>query len=387
MTEAAVHLELPTGDRKRLALSGGMAADVFKAVTAACDAVDAAAREAAADRAAMESIALAGWTITVGEAHADFVGPPDETINAALRRHGYWVAASRVWRVPLNKGRSLVRSLKRQAGPAATAKRADKAQSDRLSELKRWLGYVEEAAREGRVYERGVSECRARDIVDFADLDARLDAALVQARVVATQVAAERAAGRAAERAQRGKERSARVLFPTQEAPVIGRAYRLGHSVVVYTRTGQTFRVSEDHPSIWGPHLLGREGEPCAYYYYRPATETETAALAATEAAELAAHQVRAARTAAVKATIAAIRQPVNIAPTESRRPTGVIVDGQLTSSGGGTILMLGDDGEAWVIQGNGADGDNWGASNLPGAIGWRTRDAQIIERLRTLIP
>lgn len=58
--------------------------------------------------------------------HAEFSGPIDVTMNACLGRHGTWIPASRCWRVPLNKGSTLARSVKRAAGPAATEARVQR---------------------------------------------------------------------------------------------------------------------------------------------------------------------------------------------------------------------------------------------------------------------
>jgi len=156
VAESAVHLNLPTGERKRLALSGGMAQAVLEAISKACDAADAEASEAAADLAAMQSISLPGWTINIGNGEATFGGPKeDEAVNASLRRHGQWDGGRRLWRVPVSKGRTLARSLKRQAGPSAIASRAEKAQASRQAEVVRWLEFVESSAREGRVIHQG----------------------------------------------------------------------------------------------------------------------------------------------------------------------------------------------------------------------------------------
>lgn len=60
---------------------------------------------------------------------------------------------------------------------------------------------------------------------------------------------------------------------------------------------------------------------------------------------------------------------------------------GESTVHDSGTLQMRADDGSAWVVQANGADGDDLAASNLPGAIGWRGTDPSIIERLQALTP
>lgn len=282
-------LPLSIGERKRLAMAGGMAAAVYEAVCAACDAAEAAAAADDAHRAALASLPLpASWTVTIGADYAEFRGPIDERMNDALSRHGTWSVADRAWRVPVAKGSTLARSLKRAAGPAATAARADRAEQRRRADTERWLGYVEEKAREGYLYRRGVDECQGRAIGDFPDLRARLDAALAtcaQRSAEAARQRAEQAEQDAASRAERAQAASRRMLHLLSQAPAIGLPCRLHGSAVVYTGAGRTFHVDEDHPSLWGEHLLGHEGEPCAYFYYRAATTAELSQLVAAEAA------------------------------------------------------------------------------------------------------
>lgn len=397
VAEAATHLNMPVGERKRLALAGGMAEAVHAAVEKACDETEKANAKDAANRSALTNLSLpVGWTITVGATHADLIGPRDEGINASLSRHGTWLATDRVWRVPVSAGLTLARSLKRQAGPAATAARADKALQRRRADVLRWLGYVEEKAPEGYLYQRGVDECRSRTVADFPDLAQRLEAAIAIARTRAAEVQRERDADRARERAAReteyAKERaqraeavSRRVLHVLSQAPVIGRPVRLHGTAVVYTSSGQPFRVTENHPSIWGSHLLGHEGEPCAYYYYRPANETEAAELVASEAHITAQNLARQQRAAEVAAVIKAIRQATNLAPQASSLPSGLIVDGELNHYGGGHLLLA-TDSEAWYIEGHGSDGDDWSHNNLPGAVGWRVDNPEILGRVRALV-
>ncbi len=58
---------------------------------------------------------------------------------------------------------------------------------------------------------------------------------------------------------------------------------------------------------------------------------------------------------------------------------------GERTIYGGGEWFVVAEDG-VWYVQGNSGDGDDWSASNLPGAIGWRIPlDRALAEELRRL--
>lgn len=137
-------------------------------------------------------------------------------------------------------------------------------------------------------------ECQRLQVSDFSDLKERLAAALAAAKARAAEVEQVQAAARAerqakitAEREQHAEQKARRYLYPLVMAPSIGRPCRLGSTAVVFTGAGRSFQVTEDHPSQWGHHRLGHEGTPCAYFYYREATEAEAAELAAAEAAAL----------------------------------------------------------------------------------------------------
>jgi hypothetical protein len=385
VAEAATHIDATTGDRKRLALAGGMADAVHAAVTQACDAQDAAASKTAAARAALAELSLpSGWSIELGSTEAVLRGPRDETLHASLRRHGTWDAVERVWRLPVSAGLTFARSLQRAAGPSAVAKREMQSQAKRRAELERWVGFVEAAAKEGRVYERGVSECRSRMIADHADLQARLDAAIDTVRAAKQRAEQERAKAmsqRAVASASAPSAPARRVLFPLGAAPAIGLACRLRDQVVVYTEAGRSFRISDEHPSTCGSHLLGHEGEPGAYYYYRPATEVEVAQLVASETAAAQQRESIQRRAADVRTVVAAIRRPTNFAPAGSSVPAGQIVDGSL--SAGHSIVIA--EAEVWYIEAHGDDGDDWSANNVPRAMAWRTADAEIVQRARAL--
>lgn len=431
VAERQTELDLPLGERKRLALAGEMAEAVHAAMAAAITAEEAAAAAAAATVDAWARIALPGWTITLGTDEAALSGPRDEAVNASLRRHGRWDPVRRAWIVPIEKGPTLARSLRRGNSPAAEAKRSEAAAkaaetkartqierwlgyveeaarqgrqyprgvnecvalgiasypdlqarleqarhgtATRRAETERWLGFVEEAAREGRIYHRGLDECRKRQIATFPELQSRLDAALARVQAKAAE-----------ETTQRAAHREARELHPLTRAPAMGVPYRRRDRVIVFERAGKRFEIDDSHPSIEGSHLLGHEGEWGAYYYYRPATATEIADLERSEAAASEQAAAAAARRDAYQRLANALRVHENLMPPGSAMPEGDIVHDSRTHYGGGEVVLIGADGTVSLVIANGADGDDWSRNNLPGAIGWSSRDAGILELAKEL--
>ncbi|GAP37911.1 hypothetical protein ISF6_4105 [Piscinibacter sakaiensis] len=293
--------------------------------------------------------------------------------------------------IPADKRASLVRVL----GNASRAE-TNSAAGARRAELERWLGYIEQAAAEGRVYDRGLDECRRLVIRDYADLDARLKSALERARVARAAANAAREAERAqreqqwaAERHQRDVEmaqrRAMRRLYPLSVLPPVGAVLRSASQVLTVEGHGKSFVIDEGAPSVHGSHLLGHEGSRGAYAYCRAATAEEIAALEEREAAAVAAAQVAADRRAAVVAVVDTVRQLDNLAPAGSVVPAGRVVHDTRNAYGGGETIIIADDGAVWYVQGNGADGDDWSRNNVPGGIAWRITDPALHARAASL--
>jgi hypothetical protein len=109
--------------------------------------------------------------------------------------------------------------------------------------------------------------------------------------------------------------------------------------------------------------------------------------------AEEAAPQIEAARKQAeikaAKARVAEIGRQImqtgERPEASSTNAQGERLLGEHTIYGGGNWLILAADG-IWYVQGNGGDGDDWTANNLPGAIGRRIPfDAALATELRQL--
>lgn len=164
------------------------------------------------------------------------------------------------------------------ASPEA-AKQADNEKN--AAEIARWLGYVEDKAKEGYVYQNGVDKLTALGV--SGDALERMRAAVGKAQKIKADQAAARQAQWAKERADRDAKMSAvrqnRMLFTADQHPELDKPVMIGGKPVVFTSRGKQFRIDENHPSIYGHHLLGREGEWGSYGYYRDATPEEAAAI------------------------------------------------------------------------------------------------------------
>lgn len=149
------------------------------------------------------------------------------------------------------------------------------------AEIERWLDFVENAARKGYIYNKGMDRLRALGAQDDPASQDRIDAAK---RKVADAKAAKQEQWDK-ERAERQKERmnnraevnKRRILFPLSAFPDLNRPVMMHGRPVVFTGSGAKFRINGDHSSLFGHHLLGYEGDMGAYVYFRDATDDEVA--------------------------------------------------------------------------------------------------------------
>jgi hypothetical protein len=179
-----------------------------------------------------------------------------------------------------------------------------------------------------------------------------------------------------------------RVLFPTCMIPEMGVPVRLDDCVIVFESTGKSFRISEDHPSFEGAHLLGYEGDYGCYCYYREATREETSTLEAQEAEVQARAEAEKARNQAVDAIKSKIIEhgecPDGLHDVDGER----LIDTQNLYGGGSWFMITAT--HIWYIRNNGMDGDNWSLNNVrtggAGAIGHRiTYSAELANEIREL--
>lgn len=127
------------------------------------------ARALVAQREALALMKLPdGWSVIVGATHAKLTGPNNEILHAPLEHHGEWLSESVVWR-------TLTWSEVTSSHDKAVELQI------RVAEIERWLGFIEESAIYGHIYDRGVSACKFLNIVEFRHLHARLAAAHIVA--------------------------------------------------------------------------------------------------------------------------------------------------------------------------------------------------------------
>lgn len=319
----------------------------------------------------------AGYTLTIEGDTIVIHGNFSEDLHARIKRAGgVWDGKNggnrRVWLIPADKASSLKRIFANWVKAAAeSAVAADRA------EAVRWLGFVEQKAREGWLYDKGLEKLQSLNVRQWPDLGTRLDAAKAAAEAVQKRLAAQRAQeaeARQQQRQQQAATRAARVLVALSHRPALNAATRWYGQTVVFTGFGKSFRISEDAPSYSGSHLLGCEGEQGCYAYYRQASADEIAALESAERAEqerIAAEQAaEIARNAARDEIVANGERPAG-----KQQPTGEIVASTQTIYGGGDWFVVGPDW-IWYVQNNGMDGDDWSRNNIitggAGAIGWR---------------
>lgn len=82
---------------------------------------------------------------------------------------------------------------------------------------------------------------------------------------------------------QPAKPTTIRQLWPVALLPALGKVMRAGGQVVAVEGYGKRLKITEDHPSYEGSHLLGYEGSMGCYVYFRPATPAEAEAAPATD--------------------------------------------------------------------------------------------------------
>ena len=124
----------------------------------------------------------------------------------------------------------------------------------------KWLGYAESDAKAGMSRTNAIKEarrlCKGHD--QFADRLAALEAEIERNSAKEHQAKAEKI-----------ERRQNRILFPVSAMPAMNTPVQHGGATLVFESAGKSFRISEDHPSIEGSHLLGHEGELGCYCYYK----------------------------------------------------------------------------------------------------------------------
>lgn len=370
-------------------------------------------KSVAAGVSAIEGISIPGHSLSVEGENIIISGPFDADLHERVKRAGgVWDGTSgnnrRVWIMPATKGKTLKRivsnvksaATKKAEAAQAAREKADadsaakkKAEADALAEARakapaiapgrygpftvmtEGAGYrvlfPYDAERVAQIKSAGASNFRASDKSWF--FDKAKAASLVPILEKAKEISASQSVSEIP-----SAPRKQRMLYPLGSMPIMDRPTRLYGKAVVFTGTGDSFRISEDHPSTNGSHLLGHEGERGAYAYYRDATPEETTALEQREAEVDRAASARKAKDVALSSARKSIVEQGD-RPT-SGMPSGEVLHDTFNIYGGGDRFVI--DGDAiWYIRNNGADGDNWSHNNITtggaGAIGWRVPYSQ----------
>lgn len=359
------------------------------------DDVDLRTRMAKGRDTAADIVPPTGYRIETAGDMIELHGPFHEDLHARIKRAGgQWDGQAgsnkRCWVIPPEKGASLKRILANWAKDyERSPEELDEiAQREQRTTAKRWLGYVESKAKDGYLYQKGVNTLKRLGTARWPDLQERLD----QAIGIAKQAKEAQQDGYRREREANAVERQARrplrSMFPLSGIPPLNQPIRSCGKSVVFEGTGKPFRINEDHPSVWGSHLLGHEGEMGCYAYFREATEDEVAELERKEAEQQAASDAAHLRTR----WIAEIREHIQSqgeCPEGWHTPEGERYLDVQNIYGGGDWFVVGEHW-IWYCRNNGADGDDWSRNNVrtggAGAIGWRVPyDAQLAARIAEL--
>lgn len=300
-----------------------------------------------------------------------------------------------------------------------------------LPDIKRWLGYVEEKAHEGHVYQNGVQKLRELGIASLPEYQKRLDAALASVKerkeAEATREASE---GRTWLRVpyadkDHAKKHGARFDGDRKQWYVIGKDVpealeqylpddsgggrpndkRPGNGQPEQKEAGQ-YTISNGSGYGGSPYKIGETirsnrkdlpeyvtvirasqryygedgmsfgvGDDSGYVYtatVRKATREEAAPVRAREEAKKARKQAK-----EMLLSIAREIRENGDRPELQGAPAGVRIDmpgNPENIHGGGEWFVIGQD-RVWHVRNNGADGDDWSANNIrtggAGAIGF----------------
>lgn len=300
-----------------------------------------------------------------------------------------------------------------------------------LPDIERWLGYVEEKAHEGHVYQNGVQKLRELGIASLPEYQKRLDAALASAKerkeAEATREASE---GRTWLRVpyadkDHAKKHGARFDGDRKQWYVIGKDVpealeqylpddsgggrpndkRPGNGQPEQKEAGQ-YTISNGSGYGGSPYKIGETirsnrkdlpeyvtvirasqryygedgmsfgvGDDSGYVYtatVREATREEAAPVRAREEAKKARKQAK-----EMLLSIAREIRENGDRPELQGAPAGVRIDmpgNPENIHGGGEWFVIGQD-RVWHVRNNGADGDDWSANNIrtggAGAIGF----------------
>lgn len=256
-----------------------------------------------------------------------------------------------------------------------------------LAQIEKWLGWVEEKASEGYIYDKGFDKLIHLGILDYPVLKERADKARNCALLIKQQRQAEYEKQKI-ERRQEEQQRKAgqnqlrdearvhRILFALSKTPPLNSPVHIDpwnreSKIIVFTGTGKSFYIGESDPSCYGSHLLGHEGERGCYYYYREATEDEIVRLETEERAEKERREAWRELDRIYKDIWNSGEFPQTATTEEIKGERVFLCSEDVLLVGGGHWITINNQ-YIWAVQNNSADGDNWGASNVGGTLACR---------------
>jgi len=233
-----------------------------------------------------------------------------------------------------------------------------------------------------------------RKVWSVAQLDRpMLRLALAKMEPILAAEAADRAASVAKERMEADAHR---VAVAARRTPVLMSEYpRIGQSIMAHGRIqiieslGKTFYINEDMPSVYGSKFLGHEGESACYAYLRDPTNDEVRAYEEAQEIALAAADAKRQARSAIVGVDQEFSGVAEMPEKSGAFPVGETVyesGKRVAAYGGGTKWVHANDGSLWRLRGNGGDGDDWSANNLPSTVAHRLSGPlahELAERLR----
>lgn len=305
--------------------------------------------------------------------------------------------------------------------------------ASKIGEIERWLGYVEEKAPSGYVYQKGVDTLLQLGVQGFKEYNDRLQTAIATATGIDMQQREAKAEARAAEseKISRGEitwldvpyaekdyakakgarwnnderrwyitgdvpsalKRYVELPLPEVSFPVSGGSgYGYSDFVVGKVMLAPVGGVTQYIVPLRSRKRYFREdglsfgvGEDTGYIYsadVRFATKDEIEGSDIYREGQR--WKMRAASHSVALAASALIRKSRD-APEDARDLTKegerLVIEENLYG-GGGSFLIQKD--WIWYLEYNGADGDDWSVNNLPGKIGWRIpRNEGLVDVLR----
>ncbi|MBU1014783.1 MAG: hypothetical protein KKG99_17450 [Bacteroidetes bacterium] len=360
-----------------------------------------------------------GYTLEIDNETVLIKGPYCSDLGKRLNKIGFWDGLKHKNRkcfvIPLENAKSLKRIFSNwQKGRAVSNVQAN------ITEIEKWLGYVEAAAKEGRLYQNGLDKLSSLNIKDHPELDQKLKTLVDLAKETKKKEE---------EKPKYGQSWSAEKIAlcskcktPVNVGDHVRYKYQSGNKSLEHVACDQALKQKQKREAEAPFKLSGGSGYYCngwaegeivqstekqrengypeflyvvesrkQYYKYdglsfgvgddsgylyfarcRQATEEESKSLKEEIAAKKIIQRSKE-KLLKLKKHI----QEIGEYPQEK----GIILNGDVyldtqTIYGGGDWFVV-DSEWIWYVKNNGMDGDDWSRNNIrtggAGAIGWRT--------------